>query len=188
MKITIVTFLSMFYLPHLQAKKCTANDTEYAVKKVVEELKKSGDIFDKASKTSPFRDKVKNWNKGEFAEKCEGLYVFVTVALSNIVHVHPKIDGSGFLRGKPLPALRDKRPSSDGPPKDFLKEFMMTARKTASSAEGDWVCYVWSGKQPQSLVEKCSYIKGVRDPKNHRKIFSVGAGYTKGNYSGKASQ
>ena len=92
----------------VSAKQCTEAEVKAAVKDVHA-------VFSKQGKTADSVKYVVDKNKGEFAGKCKGLYVFVNLGVTNVVHVSPK------LHGKPLPTLKDKTPKGHGKAKDFFK-------------------------------------------------------------------
>jgi hypothetical protein len=167
MKVLLIGVLFMA-LGSLSARECKEEDVKAAVEDVYS-------VFSKKGQTPETVKYVVDKNKGEFAKKCDGLYVFINVGVTNLVHISPK------LHGKPLPTLRDKTPKDHGPAKDFFKAFMMNAN---NKPDGSFVKYVWTGAGTD-LVCKSSYIMGAKDPKNPKKIYIIGAGYTANKYEKK---
>jgi len=162
----IVLFMT---LGGLSAKDCGEADVKAAVKEVY-------DVFTKQGQTPEAVQFVIDKNKNDFANRCKGLYVFVNLGVTNIVHISPA------LHGKPLPTLRDKTPSEHGQAQDFFKAFMMNAN---NKPDGSFVNYVWTDGSDTALVCKASYIMGAKDPQNPKKLYIIGAGYTKNKYEKK---
>ena len=170
-KILVTAGLFFFCAAALHARPCTETDVKKAVKEVY-------DLYSLKGHSKKTQKQVMDLNKNDFMKRCDGLYVFINVGVTNLVHVSPK------LHDKPLPALKDKTPQADGKPKDFFKEFMMNAKKKPA---GSFVNYVWTGADDESLVCKSSYIMGAKDPKNPKKLYIIGAGFTKNDYHEKGA-